>query len=41
MTYNLTVEQVEQLRDGYMQGQTVSQLARDCQPRLTVGVLPT
>lgn len=28
MTYNLTVEQVEQLWDGYMQGQTVSQLAR-------------
>ena len=28
MTYNLTVEQIEQLWDGYMQGQTVSQLAR-------------
>jgi IS30 family transposase len=28
MTYNLTVEQIEQLWDGYMEGQTVSQLAR-------------
>ena len=28
MTYNLTAEQIEQLWDGYMQGQTVSQLAR-------------
>jgi IS30 family transposase len=28
MTYNLTVEQIEQVWDGYMQGQTVSQLAR-------------
>lgn len=28
MTYNSTAEQIEQLWDGYMQGQTVSQLAR-------------